>query len=134
MPPGRTEGLKNTKIKCWPLTSYVTSNIYWFVVVRFFRYVFSTTYVMWRRIILYLRTVLYKQDRQCTYKSNEVHMRNHIYCAEAEVLHTPSVCLYPLLYNMYSTYAILFYLWQFRLYHVFPHCLINSKIFGKSII
>jgi len=30
----RTEGLKDTKIKCWPLTAYVTSNVCLFLVVR----------------------------------------------------------------------------------------------------
>jgi hypothetical protein len=47
-------------------------------------------------------------------------------------MHILSVCLYPYLSSMQSERILLYcHLWSVRIYHIFPHYLKKSTIFGK---
>jgi hypothetical protein len=56
------------------------------------------------------------------------------YCNGKAISITYSECVYiflPHLSSIQSTYTLYCHLWPVRLYHIFPHYLINGTNFGK---
>jgi hypothetical protein len=77
-----------------------------------------------------------EKDMQCTYKRNTEELsRNHC-CSGKAISITYSECVsVGLVIRMQCACAILYcHLWPVRLYHIFPHYLINGTIFGKEVI
>jgi hypothetical protein len=68
-------------------------------------------------------SLTYVRTRQSVYVSRIIKARshNHLCCWKAIVLHS-------VIYLAYNGHAPYCHLWPVRLYHVFPHCLLNSTI------
>ena len=78
-----------------------------------------------------------KQDKKFTWKLNTEARSRNFFCRWKAVSITYSECVFvfmPWLCSMRCACAVLYcHLWTIRLYHVFPHCLINDSIFGKQV-
>jgi hypothetical protein len=76
-------------------------------------------------------TVLFREERQCTYSVTLRRFRLTIVAMEKQcVLHILSVC--SLSYPACNTHAPCCHLWPAKLYNIFPRYLINRTIFGKK--
>jgi hypothetical protein len=79
-----------------------------------------------------------QEASECKYKRNiEERSRNHCYRGKAVGI-TYSECVsVALLSSTQSACAVLHiycYLWPIRLYHIFPHTVLDGMIFGEKVI
>jgi hypothetical protein len=78
--------------------------------------------------------VIRNKDRQCTYNVLRLPCVTTDSVEKPWVLSIVGNCLWPYLSNMQSACAMSYYLWPVWHYHIFPHYLINSTIFGNKLL